>query len=218
MSCYFVRVKAAADGALIWFLQHSVTARAARYAFGQEIIVKFNPNNAEHVRRGSHPRPDGDFVWNGWDEVVPRVSTTCGVFHLTESHPPLRVYYSKMGKNTRNHTIKRIPSKTPFFQISKLLFTPPTKLRTRRARSGFITPKVSNYLARPPCTQSSPHFQGNSLKASKQYAQSKPIFRTCRASCPRGPDQGVPIGILTSRSRLRLVQRHWTHVFCGKRG
>ncbi|KDQ53846.1 hypothetical protein JAAARDRAFT_414401 [Jaapia argillacea MUCL 33604] len=64
-------VKAAVSGALVWFLKHSVVARAARFAFGQRIIVPYNSHDPEHVKRGFARYPNGDFVNGGWDLVVP---------------------------------------------------------------------------------------------------------------------------------------------------
>lgn len=64
--------KAVAEGAAIWHIQHSVTARATRYAYGMEIRRQYNSYDARHSGRPITQHPEGDFIAGGWSEIVPK--------------------------------------------------------------------------------------------------------------------------------------------------
>ncbi|KAG8830436.1 hypothetical protein FRC18_008097 [Serendipita sp. 400] len=46
--------KAAAEGAVLWYTKQMVSGRFARFTIGTQIIVPFNPANAEHLKRRNH--------------------------------------------------------------------------------------------------------------------------------------------------------------------
>jgi hypothetical protein len=68
------RGKAVADGAAAWYIRRSVTGRAARFAYGTTIRLKYDPSNPTHVGRTVRHDVDGDFVNGFWSEIVKKVS------------------------------------------------------------------------------------------------------------------------------------------------
>ncbi|KDQ12450.1 hypothetical protein BOTBODRAFT_34427 [Botryobasidium botryosum FD-172 SS1] len=65
--------KAVADGAVIWFVRHAVTARATRYAFGTPIMIP--TGHAQGERMGGRKVIDdfrGSYFGGAWKELVPR--------------------------------------------------------------------------------------------------------------------------------------------------
>ncbi|KLO13276.1 hypothetical protein SCHPADRAFT_373073 [Schizopora paradoxa] len=65
-------VKAAAAGALVWFQKRSVVSRAARFAYGVEVNVPYDPTDREHVYRaqGGRLTASGNLK-HGWGVLVP---------------------------------------------------------------------------------------------------------------------------------------------------
>jgi hypothetical protein len=68
------RSKAVAEGAAIWHIQHSVTARATRYSYGMEIRRPYNQYDTRHAGRTIAQHPEGSFIAGIWSELVPKVS------------------------------------------------------------------------------------------------------------------------------------------------
>ncbi|KDQ12464.1 hypothetical protein BOTBODRAFT_34432 [Botryobasidium botryosum FD-172 SS1] len=64
--------KAVADGAVIWFMKHSVTARATRFAFGTQVIVPAHSIDGPKIGRRVFQNPDGPYITGGWWQVVPK--------------------------------------------------------------------------------------------------------------------------------------------------
>ncbi|KDQ12467.1 hypothetical protein BOTBODRAFT_176407 [Botryobasidium botryosum FD-172 SS1] len=64
--------KAVADGAVIWFIRHAVTARATRYAFGTDILVNVEPIQGPKIGRRVLQTPSGPYFDGGWREMVPK--------------------------------------------------------------------------------------------------------------------------------------------------
>lgn len=63
-----------ADGAVIWFVRHVVTARATRYSFGTDILVSVEPMLPPKVGRRVLQTPSGPYFDGGWREIVPKVN------------------------------------------------------------------------------------------------------------------------------------------------
>ena len=63
-----------AEGAVIWHIQHSVTARATRYAYGMEIRRVYSRYDTRHAGRTTSQHPEGEFIAGGWSEIVPKVT------------------------------------------------------------------------------------------------------------------------------------------------
>ena len=51
MDQWFISNKAVADGAISFFIDHFVSARVSKFAYGVDIYQKYNPLNHEHSRR-----------------------------------------------------------------------------------------------------------------------------------------------------------------------
>jgi len=64
--------KAVADGAVAWFVQKSVKARATRFAFGARIKVPYSASYWRHNGRKVHHDVEGDFVYGYWNQIVPK--------------------------------------------------------------------------------------------------------------------------------------------------
>jgi len=62
--------KAVADGAVIWFARHVVTARAARFAFGTDMLVPSEPMHGPKLGRKIVQSPSGPHLEGGWSEIV----------------------------------------------------------------------------------------------------------------------------------------------------
>jgi hypothetical protein len=62
--------KAVADGAVVWFIQQSVVARATRFAFGVPMGAPYNPFDSRHVGRTVYNDIDGKWVRGCWSEIV----------------------------------------------------------------------------------------------------------------------------------------------------
>jgi hypothetical protein len=63
--------KAVSDGALIWHLKQSVTARFTRFAYGTGTADDITPEEARRLHRPLMPTPMGDMTPGGWSEIVP---------------------------------------------------------------------------------------------------------------------------------------------------
>jgi hypothetical protein len=70
----FSSIKSAAPGAIFSGLQDAVVARTARFSFGMNIDVLYNPSNPEHYGRPAIDRANGRLVPHGWDQIVAIVS------------------------------------------------------------------------------------------------------------------------------------------------
>jgi hypothetical protein len=64
--------KAVAEGAAIWYIQHSVVARATRFSYGIHAREAFSNSNPMHRGRKVERSSGGDHVAGVWDEIVPR--------------------------------------------------------------------------------------------------------------------------------------------------
>jgi hypothetical protein len=58
----------------MWYIRHAVTARAARFAYGTKVSVKYDPDNPNHhgIRLSKCPKR-GDIVNGVWDVTVAKV-------------------------------------------------------------------------------------------------------------------------------------------------
>ena len=80
------RNKAVADGCISYFIDHFVTTRVARYAYGTDCDVLYDRDNIEHHQRASsaYVSLEGDFwIRNTFDVILPKVS----IFLLFPSSP-----------------------------------------------------------------------------------------------------------------------------------
>ena len=75
-SWHYFSSKAVADGAVVWFVRHVVTARATRYAFGTDILVACEPLHPQKIGRTVIQTASGPYFDGGWREIVPRVNST----------------------------------------------------------------------------------------------------------------------------------------------
>jgi hypothetical protein len=73
LTIYERRAKAVSDGAAIWFIQHAVTTRATRFAFGIAAREYYRASNPAHAGRTVEHVVGVDFVDNVWSEIVPKV-------------------------------------------------------------------------------------------------------------------------------------------------
>jgi hypothetical protein len=64
--------KAVSDGAAIWFIQHAVTTRATRFAFGIAAREYYKASNPAHAGRKVERIVGIDFIDNVWSEIVPK--------------------------------------------------------------------------------------------------------------------------------------------------
>jgi len=70
--------KAVADGAISFFVDHFVSARVSKFAYGTSCMTRFQSNNAEHVARGALKFRDlsGDWMVGGvFSVILPKVRT-----------------------------------------------------------------------------------------------------------------------------------------------
>lgn len=68
--------KAVADGAISFYLDHFVSARISRYAYGVDCYLEYDPTDAEHVRRRAKciTRPSGKInIPEAFDTILPKV-------------------------------------------------------------------------------------------------------------------------------------------------
>ncbi|KDQ09315.1 hypothetical protein BOTBODRAFT_37228 [Botryobasidium botryosum FD-172 SS1] len=72
--------KAVADGGVIWFAKHAVSARATRYAFGLEVVGRAKSTDIQEKGRIQMHTPTGVKVPGVWSEIVPKNA----VFHESE--------------------------------------------------------------------------------------------------------------------------------------
>jgi hypothetical protein len=85
--------KVVAEGAAIWHIKQSVTARATRFAYGASVLLPHQPNDPEHSGRKVQAYPDRDLVaghWNeivGKDEVIWNDKEWISSFHRTYNNP-----------------------------------------------------------------------------------------------------------------------------------
>jgi len=73
---FFDRNKAVADGAISFYLDHFVAARVSKFAYGVEVSRRYQPWNAEHVRRNgqTYMGVTGHRMIEGiFDTVLPKV-------------------------------------------------------------------------------------------------------------------------------------------------
>lgn len=56
--------KAVAEGAVSFYLEHFVSVRVMRFAYGTTCVIEYNPQDSDHVkRRGkAYMRPSGRMV------------------------------------------------------------------------------------------------------------------------------------------------------------
>jgi hypothetical protein len=74
--------KAVADGAAVWYIRRSVTGRATRFAYGINIISKYDPFNEMHKGREVVDLPAGDFVQGVWSPIVNKVKRLTSFFWM----------------------------------------------------------------------------------------------------------------------------------------
>ena len=70
-------MKAVADGAVSFFIDHHVMARVAKISYGAPCSRTYNPSDAEHVKRSDtrYMRPSGDYsLPGGFSTILPKVS------------------------------------------------------------------------------------------------------------------------------------------------
>jgi len=83
--------KAVADGAVVWSIKGAVTARATRFAYGNEITVSAEPMEGEKIGRTVVAGPSGPRIEGGWSEIV-AANTVIEDKH--ETSEPFWVIYS----------------------------------------------------------------------------------------------------------------------------
>lgn len=69
-------VKAVADGAVSFFIDHHVMARVAKISYGAPCSRTYNASDPEHVKRSEHRymRPSGDYsLPGGFSTILPKV-------------------------------------------------------------------------------------------------------------------------------------------------
>jgi hypothetical protein len=64
--------KAVAEGAALWHMQRSVTARAARFAYGVCQRDVYDPSNPHHRTRSVEHLTQGDRIANVWGVICPK--------------------------------------------------------------------------------------------------------------------------------------------------
>jgi hypothetical protein len=69
------RNKAVAEGAVSFHIDHFVNARVAKYSYGTDAAILFNPFNEEHVRRLhlSNKDMNGLLRLQGFSVILPKV-------------------------------------------------------------------------------------------------------------------------------------------------
>jgi len=72
--------KAVADGGVIWFAKHAVSARATRFAFGLEVVGRAKSSDIQQKGRIQMNTPTGMRSVGVWSEIVPKNA----VFHESE--------------------------------------------------------------------------------------------------------------------------------------
>lgn len=75
LTSHFIRSKAVADGALIWFSSDRVVKRAPWFSYGVEVLVAHNPQIAAHRNRKTILWPSGQYTKGGWSQIVTKVGT-----------------------------------------------------------------------------------------------------------------------------------------------
>ncbi|KIM25119.1 hypothetical protein M408DRAFT_223687 [Serendipita vermifera MAFF 305830] len=81
--------KAAAEGALIWFIKQTVLARISRATIGVTVEVPYNAQDPEHVKRNSqvYINTAGDIVLpGGFDTLVPKGTKMGGEYISTKEY------------------------------------------------------------------------------------------------------------------------------------
>jgi hypothetical protein len=72
--------KAVADGAVAWYIQHSVKRRATRYAYGLSNMKLHDPENLLHRSRELSREVDGDFVRHVWSQIIAKVRNFINIY------------------------------------------------------------------------------------------------------------------------------------------
>ena len=71
-----ISVKAVADGAVSFFIDHHVMARVAKISYGAPCSRTYNASEPEHLKRAStrYQRPSGDYsLPGGFSTILPKV-------------------------------------------------------------------------------------------------------------------------------------------------
>ncbi|PVF93798.1 hypothetical protein CPB86DRAFT_876888 [Serendipita vermifera] len=78
--------KAAADGAIIWYLKQMVSARAARFTLGTDILRPYDPDDFEHRRRSALKieHQDGRYYLKVMDNWIEKDSSLENNWELTK--------------------------------------------------------------------------------------------------------------------------------------
>lgn len=67
-------MKAVVNGALLWHIGNTVTSRSARYHYGTDISVPYDPEDPDHQGRTTHVTLSGEVrVDNAWSSIVKKV-------------------------------------------------------------------------------------------------------------------------------------------------
>ena len=75
-------VKAVADGAVSFFIDHHVMARVAKISYGAPCSRTYNASDPEHVKRADsrYQRPSGDYsLPGGFSTILPKVGEIVAV-------------------------------------------------------------------------------------------------------------------------------------------
>jgi glutamate mutase epsilon subunit len=69
------RTKAVANGALAWYVDNPVSARVAKFHYGVEVSIPFDPSHPDMVCRLPFRNNQGELrVENAWHPIVAKVS------------------------------------------------------------------------------------------------------------------------------------------------
>jgi hypothetical protein len=69
-----IRAKAVAEGAVIWYIQQAVTARATRFAYGIQVFPAYDASDPRHKGRPTKWFSGlGNQVTGVWHQITPKV-------------------------------------------------------------------------------------------------------------------------------------------------
>ena len=86
--------KAVADGAISFHVDHFVSARVSKFAYGTNVRTPYDPENPEHLARSARCSRDltGALMIGGlFDVILPRVSLDTVTAQVTAHCPLIRV-------------------------------------------------------------------------------------------------------------------------------
>jgi hypothetical protein len=83
------RTKAVANGALAWYLDHSVTARINKYHYGVQVRIRDNPFNPDFDGRRTMIGNDGTYwALGAWSPIVNQVDNL--PYMTSETHTNIK--------------------------------------------------------------------------------------------------------------------------------